>query len=144
MATGVAGLPPYEHRYFGTNSSFRNEGQLASERKKPFLFPRMMNNTSSSWASYCSSIACFRSIGESGVGSFAHVLLKFGCFQPNVQAGVSALTQCIHNSKWNKSLFACVRCNLLWFFIIIYLLKLRQLIQILATQMSHIILVGWF
>ena len=43
--------------------------------------------------SYCSSISCFRSNGESGAGSFLHVLLKFGCFQPNVNSTVSALRE---------------------------------------------------
>jgi hypothetical protein len=52
----------------------------------------MMNSNSSSWASYCSSIADFQPIGESGAACFAHLLLKFCCFQPNVETGVSALT----------------------------------------------------
>jgi hypothetical protein len=61
--------------------------------KKAFFIPRMMNSTSSSWASYCSSIADFQLIREFGAACFAHLLLKFCCFQPNVEAGASALIQ---------------------------------------------------
>jgi histone H3 len=45
-----------------------------------------MNSNSSNWVSYCSSIAHFQPFGEFGAACFAHILLKFGCFQPNVQA----------------------------------------------------------
>ena len=67
-------------------------GDSLQEREKSFFFiPRMMNSNSSSWASYCSSIADFQSIRESGTACFAHLLLKFCCFQPNVETGASAL-----------------------------------------------------
>jgi hypothetical protein len=45
-----------------------------------------MNSNSLNWVSYCSSIAHFQPFGEFGAACFAHILLKFGCFQPNVQA----------------------------------------------------------
>ena len=61
------------------------------KKKKSFLFSQLMNINSSSWRSYCSSMACFRSNGEFGAGSFLQILLKFGCFQPNVNSTVSAI-----------------------------------------------------
>ena len=68
-------------------------GIACKREKKAFFIPRMMNSTFSSWASYCSSIANFQPIGESGTACFAHLLLKFCCFQPNVETGASALRE---------------------------------------------------
>ena len=59
--------------------------------KKAFFIPRMMNSNSSSWASYCSSASDFLPIEESGAACFAELLLKFCCFQLNIEAAVSAL-----------------------------------------------------
>ncbi len=50
-----------------------------------------MNSGSSRWGSDCLSIAHFQPFGEFSAACFAHTLLKFGCFQPNVQADNNAL-----------------------------------------------------
>ena len=50
-----------------------------------------MNSNTSNWANYCLSIAYFQPFGEFGAAYFAHILFKFGCFQPNVQADNNAL-----------------------------------------------------
>jgi hypothetical protein len=63
-----------------------------------------MNSNSSSWRSHCSSISSFRSNGESGAGHFLHILLKFGCFQPNINSTVSALTHSSIPSTISKKL----------------------------------------
>jgi hypothetical protein len=54
--------------------------------KKAFFITRMMNSNSLSWASYCSSASDFLPIEESGAACFAELLLKFCCFQPNIEA----------------------------------------------------------
>ena len=51
----------------------------------------MMNSNSLSWASYCSSASDFLPIEESGAACFAELLLKFCCFQPNIEADRNAL-----------------------------------------------------
>jgi hypothetical protein len=68
------------------------------EREKTFFIPRMMNSNSLSWASYCSSASDFLSIEESGAACFAELLLKFCCFQPNIEVAVSALNRASHLS----------------------------------------------
>ena len=92
-------------------------GTSCKREKKSFFIPRMMNSTSSSWASYCSPIADFQPIGEFGAACFAHLLLKFCCFQPNVEADASALTLIIvfqqyhlYFSHSSYPLPRCIRC----------------------------------
>jgi hypothetical protein len=72
--------------------------ETACKREKKALFiPRMMNSNSLSWASYCSSASDFLPIEESGAACFAELLLKFCCFQPNIEADRNALRGKINN-----------------------------------------------
>jgi hypothetical protein len=71
--------------------------------KKTFFIPRMMNSNSLSWASYCSSASDFLPIEESGAACFAELLLKFCCFQPNIEAAVSALTHFYKKKSYHYS-----------------------------------------
>ena len=101
---------PCEHRYFWRELHLQKRGrQLARERRKPFLFPRMMNSNSLSWASYCSSASDFLPIKESSVACFAELLLKFCCFQPNIKADRNALRQPPNFALQNLIPFLCIK-----------------------------------
>jgi hypothetical protein len=78
------------------------QGTACKREKKAFFIPRMMNSNSSSWASYYSSPSDFLPIEEFGAACFAELLLKFCCFQPNIEAVVSALRskECISLDKF--------------------------------------------
>jgi hypothetical protein len=93
MATGAAGLPLAEQRYFWRELQLRKGGrQLARERKKSFFMPRAMNSRSLVWASYCSSIADFQWFVEADGACFCCLLLILCCFWPNIQSDKDALT----------------------------------------------------
>jgi hypothetical protein len=77
--------------FFSQLSKYYTRKKHYYTKKESFLFPQLMNSSSSNWGSYCSSIAHFQPFGEFGAACFAHILLKFGCFQPNVQADNNAL-----------------------------------------------------
>jgi hypothetical protein len=51
----------------------------------------MMNSSSLKRGSNCSSISHFQPFEEFGAACFAHLLLKFGCFQPIESACANAL-----------------------------------------------------
>ena len=92
-------------------------GDILQEREKIFFYSSNDEQYLLKLASYCSSIADFQPIGESGAACFAHLLLKFCCFQPNVEVGASALTLIIvfqqyhlYFSHSSYPLPRCIRC----------------------------------
>jgi hypothetical protein len=62
----------------------------------------MMNNNSLSWASYCSSASDFLPIEEFGAACFAELLLKFCCFQLNIEADRNALRALLSDSIFGR------------------------------------------
>jgi hypothetical protein len=59
--------------------------------KKAFFITRMMNSSSLSWASYCSSASDFHSSEEADAACFGCLLLIFCYFQPNIESDKNAL-----------------------------------------------------